>query len=133
MCGLSATEAPNPWVARHGARCRGFRTKSVRPYDFCHYWDAEEAPGAALTLVDELTSIDAQVYGTGLAILLSELAALSRKLNVQLICEGRLDKLRAGVLGPCCHHRCEWGAYPARGFLAEALGVTEAESAAAAP
>jgi len=29
----------------------------------------------------------------------------------------------AAVVGTCCHHRCEWAAYPSRPFMRQALGV----------
>tara|TARA_B110001452_G_scaffold265562_1_gene270459 strand:+ start:1155 stop:2159 length:1005 start_codon:yes stop_codon:yes gene_type:complete len=81
-----ACDAP-PSTAPHGVH----DNRGVPAHSLADVWNS------TLTLVDEITSIDAQVYVTGLAILLSELAALSRKLNVQLICEGRLDKVRAAV------------------------------------
>lgn len=35
VCGISAVEAPNPWVGKAGERCRGFATLSARYGDFC--------------------------------------------------------------------------------------------------
>ena len=37
ICGLSVTEAPNPWVSRNGEPCRGNATLSARFGDFCGY------------------------------------------------------------------------------------------------
>jgi hypothetical protein len=39
-CGLSLTEAPNPWLGLNGQKCRGYDTLSARYADFCGYWDA---------------------------------------------------------------------------------------------
>lgn len=41
ICGLSAVEAPNPWVGKSGEKCRGFATLSARYGDFCSYWDSK--------------------------------------------------------------------------------------------
>lgn len=41
VCGLSAEEGPNPWIAKSGQPCRGNRTLSARYGDFCGYWDSE--------------------------------------------------------------------------------------------
>jgi hypothetical protein len=55
-CGLSLTEAPNPWVGRDGRLCRGYYTKSTRVGDFCGYWlaqanvDGQRAEGKAALL-----------------------------------------------------------------------------------
>jgi hypothetical protein len=35
VCGLSAVEAPNPWVGKSNEKCRGFDTLSARYGDFC--------------------------------------------------------------------------------------------------
>jgi hypothetical protein len=40
ICGLSAVEAPNPWVGKSNEKCRGFDTLSARYGDFCGYWDS---------------------------------------------------------------------------------------------
>ena len=47
ICGLSATEAPDPWLALGGQKCRGFDTKSARFGDYCGYWDSDKNPDAA--------------------------------------------------------------------------------------
>lgn len=41
VCGLSAVEGPNPWIAKNGQPCRGNTTLSARFGDFCSYWDSE--------------------------------------------------------------------------------------------
>jgi hypothetical protein len=46
VCGMSAAEAPDPWLAAGGVPCRGNASRSTRPYDYCHYWDAQAAPDA---------------------------------------------------------------------------------------
>ena len=38
VCGLSSSEAPDPWMALDGVRCRGYYTRSARERDFCGYW-----------------------------------------------------------------------------------------------
>ena len=40
-CGLSATEAPNPWVGADGSHCRGYGTWSTRELDYCGYWESD--------------------------------------------------------------------------------------------
>lgn len=52
---------------------------------------------STLALVDEITQVDAQVYVTALGVVLAELAELSLRLKVQLLCEGRLDTVRAAL------------------------------------
>jgi len=47
VCGLSANEAPNPWVALNGVRCRGYATLQAREEDYCGYWDSDVNPLAA--------------------------------------------------------------------------------------
>ena len=46
-CGLPANEAPDPWLARDGNKCRGYDTRSVAALDFCGYWDARSNPEGA--------------------------------------------------------------------------------------
>jgi hypothetical protein len=41
VCGLSAVEGPNPWIAKNGQPCRGNATLSARFGDFCSYWDSD--------------------------------------------------------------------------------------------
>lgn len=38
VCGLSSAEAPDPWMALGGIKCRGYDTRSARERDFCGYW-----------------------------------------------------------------------------------------------
>ena len=38
VCGQTANEAPDPWVARDGVKCRGYATRQAREQDFCGYW-----------------------------------------------------------------------------------------------
>ena len=40
VCGLSANEAPNPWIALDGVHCRGYATQQARERDYCGYWCA---------------------------------------------------------------------------------------------
>ena len=35
VCGLSSQEAPDPWMALNGVKCRGYDTRSARERDFC--------------------------------------------------------------------------------------------------
>ena len=35
VCGLSENEAPNPWVALDGVKCRGYATLQTREEDYC--------------------------------------------------------------------------------------------------
>ena len=61
-CGLSATEAPNPWLSLDGKPCRGNATKSARFGDFCGYWDSSvraSSPPLALRLVRFRTRVTA--------------------------------------------------------------------------
>lgn len=46
-CGLPTNEAPDPWLARDGNKCRGYDTRSVAALDFCGYWDARSNPEGA--------------------------------------------------------------------------------------
>jgi hypothetical protein len=46
ICGLSAVEGPNPWLAKDGTPCRGHATLSARWGDFCGYWDSEVTENA---------------------------------------------------------------------------------------
>lgn len=46
-CGLPANEAPDPWLARDGKKCRGHDTRSVAALDFCGYWDSRSNPEGA--------------------------------------------------------------------------------------
>jgi len=47
-CGLSVTEAPNPWIGVDGvSKCRGYDTRSSRFGDVCGYWDAATNPDGA--------------------------------------------------------------------------------------
>jgi hypothetical protein len=47
VCGLSKNEAPDPWMALHGVKCRGYDTRSAREEDFCGYWNSDANPMAA--------------------------------------------------------------------------------------
>jgi hypothetical protein len=47
VCGLSSQEAPDPWMALHGVKCRGYDTRSAREEDFCGYWNSDVNPMAA--------------------------------------------------------------------------------------
>ena len=40
VCGLSSNEAPNPWLALDGVRCRGYATQQTRERDYCGFWCA---------------------------------------------------------------------------------------------
>lgn len=40
VCGLSANQAPNPWLALNNVKCRGYDTKQTREKDYCGYWSA---------------------------------------------------------------------------------------------
>ena len=40
VCGLTSNEAPDPWVALDGVRCRGYATQQARERDYCGYWCA---------------------------------------------------------------------------------------------
>ena len=37
VCGLSSNEAPHPWLALNGVKCRGYDTLSTREGDYCGY------------------------------------------------------------------------------------------------
>lgn len=39
-CGLPKFQAPNPWLSRDGAPCRGYATLQTRELDYCGYWCA---------------------------------------------------------------------------------------------
>ena len=39
-CGRSAAEAPDPWLAASGVRCRGYSTKETRAGDYCGFWQS---------------------------------------------------------------------------------------------
>lgn len=52
-------------------------------------------------------------------------AASDYALRAIAAASGRASPPLAVLLGTCCHHRCEWGAYPARDFLHDALGVAD--------
>ena len=47
VCGLPENEAPDPWVALDGVKCRGYATRQAREEDYCGYWDSEVNPLAA--------------------------------------------------------------------------------------
>lgn len=38
VCGLSANQAPSPWLALNDVPCRGYATKQTREKDYCGYW-----------------------------------------------------------------------------------------------
>ena len=58
VCGLSSNEAPFPWSALNGAKCRGYDTLSTREGDYCGYWESDVNPLAAdSTLRKELLSV----------------------------------------------------------------------------
>jgi hypothetical protein len=35
VCGFSSNEAPDPWMALNGVKCRGYATRSAREEDYC--------------------------------------------------------------------------------------------------
>jgi hypothetical protein len=47
VCGLSANEAPDPFVALNGVKCAGHARKSARALEFCGYWDDDTNPLAS--------------------------------------------------------------------------------------
>ena len=47
VCGLSSNEAPHPWMALNGVKCRGYATLSTREMDYCGYWESDTNPMAA--------------------------------------------------------------------------------------
>lgn len=86
VCGLSATEAPNPWISADGTPCRGNATLSARAGDFCGYWDSkynvDAAPADEKT---ELLQAGTWCYADDLG-------------DVILECDGRAQRTqRAGV------------------------------------
>lgn len=59
VCGLNSNEAPHPWMALNGVKCRGYDTLSTREGDYCGYWESDTNPMAAETkkLRQELLSV----------------------------------------------------------------------------
>jgi len=49
VCGKSKNEAPNPWLALDGVRCRGYATQQTREKDYCGFWLSDVNPLAADT------------------------------------------------------------------------------------
>ena len=47
VCGLNSNEAPHPWMALDGVKCRGYDTLSTREADYCGYWESDTNPMAA--------------------------------------------------------------------------------------
>ena len=47
VCGFNSNEAPHPWMARDGVKCRGYDTLSAREEDYCGYWESDVNPLAA--------------------------------------------------------------------------------------
>ena len=47
VCGLNSNEAPHPWMALDGVKCRGYDTLSTREGDYCGYWESDTNPMAA--------------------------------------------------------------------------------------
>jgi hypothetical protein len=47
VCGFSSNEAPHPWMALNGVKCRGYDTLSARELDYCGYWESDTNPMAA--------------------------------------------------------------------------------------
>ena len=47
VCGLNSNEAPDPWMALDGVKCRGYDTRSAREGDYCGYWESDANPMAA--------------------------------------------------------------------------------------
>ena len=43
VCGLSSNEAPNPFVALNGVKCRGYATQQAREEDYCGYCEINAA------------------------------------------------------------------------------------------
>ena len=40
ICGLTSNQAPDPWMALNGVKCRGYDTRSSREGDYCGYCKA---------------------------------------------------------------------------------------------
>ena len=58
VCGLNSNEAPDPWMAIDGVKCRGYDTRSTRELDYCGYWKSDVNPMAAdKKLRQELLSV----------------------------------------------------------------------------
>ena len=47
VCGLNSNEAPHPFMALDGVKCRGYDTLSTREGDYCGYWESDTNPMAA--------------------------------------------------------------------------------------
>ena len=52
VCGLNSNEAPHPWMALDGVKCRGYDTLSTREGDYCGCAQSATQPATTQPLAD---------------------------------------------------------------------------------